>query len=87
MITDELLTLIVRLEAPVSPDEEVHGWTTKSKAGIARYFRELKIGALKADYGLVRGLDAWGVSSRSLYDEALAVNRVLIDAGHSERSN
>lgn len=73
-----LLQLIEQLALPVSQDEAVYGWTTRSKAAIGKYFQsklaELEQGSAKPDFGLVRGLDAWGISDGSLYDEALRVN-------------
>jgi len=79
-MTDALSQLIARLCSPLSGNEMADGWTTKSKTAIANYFRKVKEGSEKANIGLVRGLDAWGVSSGSLFDECLSVNRTLVDA-------
>lgn len=76
-----LVRLIDQLALPVSQEEASYGWTARSKAGIEKFFRsklaELEQGSAKTDYGLVRGLDAWGISDGSLYDEALRVNMSL----------
>ncbi|HEY6446753.1 MAG TPA: hypothetical protein VIY53_09860 [Acidobacteriaceae bacterium] len=77
-LTERLLQLIERLALPVSHDEAAYGWTTQSKAAIGKYFQsklaELEKGSSTADFGLVRGLDAWGIAGGSLYDDALRVN-------------
>lgn len=76
-----LLQLIERLALPVSQDEAAYDWTVRNKAAIEKYFRsklaELEQGSAKPDFGLVRGLDAWGISDGSLFDEALRVNASL----------
>lgn len=76
-----LLQLIEQLALPVSQDEAVYGWTTQKKAAIGKYFQsklaELEQGSATPDFGLVRGLDAWGISDGNLFDEALRVNASL----------
>ena len=80
-VTSELRLLIERLAAPVSPEEASEGWQADSKAAIRTYFEnreeQAKQGTLEPDYGLVRGLDAWGVGRGELHSMALRVNRLL----------
>jgi hypothetical protein len=81
MLSANLDALLARLSVPATPEEQARGWTPQAKAGIASYFRqkkaELAQGSLLADPGLVRGLDAWGVSGGDLYDAILNFNRQL----------
>ena len=77
MIAD-LEKLIGLLAAPVSDQELADGWTPEAKAGIANYFRNQKDSLdREAVSGLIRGMDAWGVSQGDLFQEALRVNRAL----------
>lgn len=81
MLAADLDALLDKLLAPVTADEQAHGWTPQAKAGFAGYVRERKAelgkGALSGDPGLVRGLDAWGVSDGDLYDEIMNFDRRL----------
>ena len=76
-----LAQMIENLSSPVSPEEAAEGWTTESKTAIRKYFAdkltELNRGLSAPDFGLVRGLDAWGIGDGQLYDEALRLNRQL----------
>jgi hypothetical protein len=77
MIAD-LDNLIQRLTSPVSDQELADGWTPEAKVGIGTYFQRQR-GHLdpQAVPGLVRGLDAWGISQGELFDEALRVHASL----------
>ena len=81
MLAAQLDALLIKLSAPVTADEQAHGWTTEAKAGMAEYARDAKIRfareALVRDFSLVRGLDAWGVGGGQLYDEIMDFNRQL----------
>jgi hypothetical protein len=76
----DLTLLIERLSAPVCCEEASEGWQADSKAAIRAYFvnrqGQAMQGTLEPDYGLVRGLDAWGISRGELHSMALRVNRL-----------
>ena len=76
---EALSHLLERLCSPPSSNEMADGWTTESKTAIANYFQRVKDGSALPNVGLIRGLDAWGISSGSLFDESICVNRALID--------
>ena len=77
----ELGTIIECLSQPLSDEESQEGWTTQSKAAISKYFQDKRLalneGKPTADWGLVRGLDAWGIQKGNLWDKALGVNAKL----------
>jgi hypothetical protein len=77
----ELTRLIARLSAPVGDEEASEGWQADSKAAIRAYFEnrqeQARHGTIEPDYGLVRGLDAWGIDRGELHSMALRVNRLL----------
>ena len=82
-LTADLGWMIKQLSLPVSAREAEEGWTPQAKAGIAAYFKnqhERLVEKRQAgESGLVRGLDAWGVSDGILFDAALRINRELLD--------
>lgn len=86
-MTDALSQLIEWLSSPPSAIEMAEGWETESKTAIRNYFQRATNGSIKADAGLVRGLDAWGISSGKLYHECLNVNLTLTDPIGRPRRN
>ncbi|UBX47486.1 hypothetical protein LDO51_09755 [Providencia alcalifaciens] len=86
---ESLDKIINELSNPLSKDDCAHSWTEESRMAILKYFQttrsEIKAGNKSpAIKGLVRGLDAWGVSSGSLWEQCMAVNHKLRVAGHAE---
>lgn len=84
-MTSALDDLLDQLSVPLTADEEREGCTAEAKAGIAGYVRsrraQLAVGPLFRDYGLVRGLDAWGVGGGELYNALMDLNRELPEPG------
>ncbi|MCQ3831157.1 hypothetical protein HXX02_17120 [Microbulbifer elongatus] len=86
---DSLDKIITELANPLRTEDCVHSWTEESRVAILKYFQEtrseIKAGnKCPAIKGLVRGLDAWGISSGTLWEQCMAVNHKLRVAGHAE---
>jgi hypothetical protein len=78
---DKLNALIAELSAPISPAEVACGWGQESKQAIKSYFSEVRR-CYAAEHplpalGVIRGLDAWGISSGYLCQQCIHVTLKL----------
>lgn len=83
----KLNALIAELSAPVIPVDVKSGWDSESKQAIKRYFSEVRR-CYEAEHplpslGVIRGLDAWGISSGDLFDQCIYVTNKLRDESAS----
>lgn len=80
---DKLNAVIAELSAPISPAEVESGWTKESKQAIKSYFSEVRRCYVAVhplpSLGVIRGLDAWGISSGDLFQQCIHVTLKLRD--------
>ena len=86
---ESLNFILSRLAQGLTEQDRNHFWTEEARFGILKYFENTKASIsdgkkCPAINGLIRGLDAWGISSGELFENCLAANGKLRDAGHAE---
>lgn len=70
--------LIERLSMPLPADELSNGWSEAGQKAMLNFFEDLRLKLLAHEdlpyFGIVRGLDYWGVSSGELLQKAAEVD-------------